>query len=114
MTPARPRSPMVVGAAVLAVATVVLGAQLLRPRHPAPAAASSLTGERADALFRDVARSLSPLIHSAKELSALTGEVRSGSVPAPAVNQIARGWESDFATSRDLVGRLPLAADAAD
>jgi hypothetical protein len=106
-----PRSPMVVGVALLAVATAALGAQVLRP-HPRRAPVAGASGASADALFRDVARSLSPLVHSAKELAKLTSEVRSGSTPAPAVNQIAQGWETDFATSRDLVGRLPLAAAA--
>jgi len=106
-----PRSPLVVGVALLAVATVALGAQVLRP-HPRRAAVAGASGASADALFRDVARSLSPLVHSAKELAKLTSEVRSGSTPAPAVNQIAQGWETDFATSRDLVGRLPLDSGA--
>ncbi|MEW6470766.1 MAG: hypothetical protein AB1679_00670 [Actinomycetota bacterium] len=58
------------------------------------------------AFYRDVKRSMSPLLNSAPLLSELVREVASGQTPAPTVSGVAHDWAESFATTRDLVGRL--------
>jgi hypothetical protein len=60
----------------------------------------------AAAFFDDARQALSHLLASAPQLTGLLAETASGTQPAPAVAGLSQKWADDFATARDLVGRL--------
>lgn len=106
-----PVSPVTVGFVLLAVTAGGLVAMLLSTegdsRSTGVEAARIAQQRQATAFYSNVRRSLTPLLNDAPRLSALLDEIASGTEPRPAVSNLAEQWADNFATARDLVGRLP-------
>lgn len=103
-------SPPVVGMLILALSLgglVFQVATAVGTRHdPGDAAGEARHEREAAAFFDDARQSLSHLLASAPQLTGLLAEVASGAQPVPAVAGLSQKWADDFATARDLVGRL--------
>jgi hypothetical protein len=70
------------------------------------AAPSARDRGQASAFYRDARLSLAHLLVHLGQQGQLFTELLAGSPPGPAVADLARVWAGDYATSRDLVGRL--------
>jgi hypothetical protein len=80
---------------------------LTAARSPSPAEVAETA-----AFYRDARLSLSHLLTHLPQQSQLFKELLGGKPPGPAVADLARSWAGDYATARDLVGRLPAPAAA--
>jgi hypothetical protein len=94
-------------AALVASSAGVGGAGGQRPaltstRKPSPAEVAETS-----AFYRDARLSLSHLLTHLPQQSQLFKGLLAGQAPTPATADLARAWANDYATARDLVGRLP-------
>ncbi|HEV7685359.1 MAG TPA: hypothetical protein VGQ80_02245 [Acidimicrobiia bacterium] len=98
----------VVTVAALAASSAGLGGAggqrptLTSTRKPSPAEVAETS-----AFYRDARLSLSHLLTHLPQQSQLFKALLAGQAPTPATADLARAWANDYATARDLVGRLP-------